>query len=82
MFVHLNKQTAIGLFVKLQIMKRDTLVYSQYIKHNNIVCVGHVFTDLNKKVHTITKDNQGWWVDDQEGPFLSKKSAIYFTCKN
>lgn len=63
-------------------MKSDTKQYSNYIKSNNIVVTKDSFFDTNGLKHTLIKDSQGWWVDEYNEVYLTKKSAIYFTCKN
>jgi hypothetical protein len=78
-------------------MKAETKIYSDFIKRNNI-CIGVVKPDyyngndiyfafyLNEKLHNIPlrKEDNGKWTageGDQE-QCLTKKSAVYFYCKN
>jgi len=67
-------------------MKKDTLVYSDFIKRNNIKVNRFDFSykDNNGELvnHYIVKEGKYWYVDYGDEGYESKKSAIYWHIKN
>lgn len=63
-------------------MKKDTKVYSEFIKRNNIKVTGNSFT-YKQHCFSIYHNRDGWFIDYVNGElYNTKKSCIYFTIKN
>ena len=76
-------------------MKKDTKVYSSFIK--NEISSGRLYVGKDnftygaevkdKRKYSLFNDSQGWQVmmpngEQSDEIYLTKKSAIYFTIKN
>lgn len=61
-------------------MNAETKIYSDFIQRNHIR-VGSITFMYHNEEYAIERTNQGWFVNFQNGPYLTKKSAIYWTIK-
>lgn len=63
-------------------MKAETKIYSDFIKRNKIVVREDYFFIPTMAIVQLAKGGNGRWYADNDDASITKKSAVYFYCKN
>lgn len=64
-------------------MISETKIYSDFIKRNKIKVNSWGFIFKEKKIRVYKSENSKWWYAGEDGDnCYTKKSAIYWYCKN